>query len=172
MYHIKKQQGFTLIELVVVIVILGILAATAAPKFINLSSDANISVLKSMGGAIKSSGQLVYTKSTIQSLNNSILGNVDLNGDGAPDIETRYGYPSGSRHNGISKAMSSSFATEWIWSTNYAESVFYLTMASFTWTSGAYVNQVPIVATNCYLIYNRAVSAGASPTIEYITSGC
>ena len=172
MYHLKKQQGFTLIELVVVIVILGILAATAAPKFINLSSDANVAVLKSMGGAIKASGQLVYTNSAIQGLNNSELGNVDLDGDGTPDIETRYGYPSGSRSNGISKAMSDSFATEWIWSTNYGDSIFYLTMASFTWTSGAYVNQVPIVATNCYLIYNRAVSIGASPTIEYITSGC
>jgi MSHA pilin protein MshA len=170
--HFNKQQGFTLIELVIVIVILGILAVTAAPKFINLSSDANISVLKSMGGAIKASGQLVYTKSVIQGVNNSALGNVDLDGDGTPDIETRYGYPSGSRHNGISKAMSNTFATEWIWSTNYTQSVFYLTMASFTHTSGAYVNQVPIVATDCYLIYNRADSVGASPTIEYITSGC
>jgi len=172
LYHSKTQQGFTLIELVIVIVILGVLAVTAAPKFINLSSDANIAVLKSMGGTIKASGQLVYSKSTIQGINNSALGDVDLDGDGTPDIETRYGYPSGSRHNGISKAMSNSFAVEWIWSTNYAESVFYLTMASFTWTSGAYVNQVPIVATNCYLIYNRAASVGASPTIEYITSGC
>jgi len=172
LYHINKQNGFTLIELVVVIVILGILAATAAPKFINLSSDANIAVLKSMGGAIKASGQLVYTKSAIQGSNNSVLGDVDLDGNGTPDIETRYGYPSSSRHNGISKGMSNTFATEWIWSTNYAETLFYLTMASFTWTSGAYVNQVPIVATNCYLIYNRAASVGASPTIEYITSGC
>ena len=172
MYHIKKQHGFTLIELVVVIVILGILATTAAPKFINVGSDANIAVLESVGGAIKSSGQLVYTKSVIQGVNDSALGSVDLDGDGTPDIETIYGYPSGSRHNGISKAMSSSFAAEWIWSTNNAETIFYLTMASFTWTSGAYVNQVPIVATNCYLIYNKAASVGASPTIEYITSGC
>jgi MSHA pilin protein MshA len=172
MYDRKVQQGFTLIELVVVIVILGILAATAAPKFINMSSDANIAVLKSMGGAIKASGQLVYTKSITQGLNNSVHGDVDLDGDGTPDIETRYGYPSGSRDKGISKAMSNSFATDWIWSTNSGYTVFYLTMASFTWTSGEYVNQVPIVATNCYLIYNQAISVGTLPTIEYITSDC
>jgi len=91
-------------------VILGVLDATAASKFINVSSDANIAVLKSVSGAVKASGQLVYTKSVIQNLNNSVLGN-DLNGDGTPDIETRYGYPSGSRTNGISNAMSNSFAT-------------------------------------------------------------
>ena len=43
-----RQQGFTLIELIVVIVILGILAVTAAPKFMNLTSDANASVVKSL----------------------------------------------------------------------------------------------------------------------------
>lgn len=169
---LNKQNGFTLIELIIVIVILGILAISAAPKFIDVSSDANVAVLKSMGGAINSASQLVYAKSAMQGLNKSELGNVDLDGDGTPDIETRYGYPSGSRGNGLSKAMNDSFATEWIWSTNYAETVFYLTMASFTWTSGKYVNQVPIVATNCYLIYNRAVNANDLPTIEYITSGC
>ena len=46
-----RQQGFTLIELIVVIVILGILAVTAAPKFMNLTSDANASVVKSLSGA-------------------------------------------------------------------------------------------------------------------------
>ena len=45
-----RQQGFTLIELIVVIVILGILAVTAAPKFMNLTSDANASVVKSLAG--------------------------------------------------------------------------------------------------------------------------
>ena len=121
---------------------------------------------------MQSAGKLVYAKAAIQGLNNSELGAIDLNGDGVSDIETRYGYPSGSRNNGISKAMSDSFETDWIWSTDYQRTKVYLTFASLTHTSGAYVNQVPIVATNCYLIYYRAVSVGLSPTIEYTTSGC
>ena len=44
----KRQQGFTLIELVVVIIILGILAVTAAPKFINLQSDARASAIQGL----------------------------------------------------------------------------------------------------------------------------
>ncbi|NRA72841.1 MAG: prepilin-type N-terminal cleavage/methylation domain-containing protein [Gammaproteobacteria bacterium] len=48
-----KTKGFTLIELVIVIIILGILAVTAAPKFINLSSDAEIGTLKGIAGAMK-----------------------------------------------------------------------------------------------------------------------
>lgn len=172
MTPLKQQDGFTLIELIAVIIILGILAATAIPKFTNISSDANIAVLKSMGGAIKTAEKLVYMQSAMQGLNNNILANVDLDSDGTPDIETRYGYPSGSRSNGLSKAMDDSFTREWIWSTDYRQTRFYLTMASFTWTSGEYVNQVPIVATDCYLIYSRAASLGESPDIEYITSGC
>ena len=42
----KAESGFTLIELIVVIVILGILAVTAAAKFLNLTSDATSSVVK------------------------------------------------------------------------------------------------------------------------------
>ena len=109
---LNRQTGFTLIELIIVIVILGTLAVTAAPKFLDLSGDANAAVLKSVGGAMQSAGKLVYAKAAIQGLNNSELGAVDLNGDGVSDIETRYGYPSGSRNNGISKAMSDSFETE------------------------------------------------------------
>lgn len=46
----KKQAGFTLIELVIVIIILGILAVTAAPKFLNLQDDARYSAAQGVQG--------------------------------------------------------------------------------------------------------------------------
>ena len=54
----KKNLGFTLIELVIVIIILGILAVTAMPKFINFSSDAHQAVLISAKASIKSANSI------------------------------------------------------------------------------------------------------------------
>ena len=50
----KQQKGFTLIELVMVIVILGILAAIVTPKFVDLQTDALLAAKKGMSGAVKS----------------------------------------------------------------------------------------------------------------------
>lgn len=53
-----KQAGFTLIELVVVIVILGLLAAAALPRFINVTQDARISSLNGVAGGLRSAAAL------------------------------------------------------------------------------------------------------------------
>ena len=63
------SSGFTLIELIVVIVILGILAVSAAPRFINLQSDARAATLKALMGAVKSANSMILGKAVIHGAN-------------------------------------------------------------------------------------------------------
>ena len=65
-HEIRGAKGFTLVELVVVIVILGVLAATAAPKFLDLKRDARIATLQGFKAAAKSANTMVYAKAVLK----------------------------------------------------------------------------------------------------------
>lgn len=170
MYNHTKQQGFTLIELVVVIVILGVLATTAVPKFIDISSDANKSVLEAMGGAILSGSKLVYAKSIVQGVQNQALTNIDIDGDGNNDVEVKYGYPSGNRTTGIANAVE--FGDDWAYGDTFGGGAFYVTRSSLVGFSGITNNNIPITRTKCYLTYTPPTTVGLLPTVTYTTNDC
>ncbi|NOH83632.1 type II secretion system protein [Vibrio sp. 03-59-1] len=89
----KKQGGFTLIELVVVIVILGILAVTAAPRFLNLQDDARDATLDGLRGAVSGAMGISYGKAAIKGIETLEVDEADLPASSVDSIVYSFGYP-------------------------------------------------------------------------------
>ena len=104
----STQRGFTLIELVIVIVILGLLAATALPRFINITTDARIASVQGIAGGLRSAASLARAQLLVSGSNGGgacAVANNTICMDGLAVTVASTGYPSGGSTGGIVSAM-------------------------------------------------------------------
>ena len=93
----KYTKGFTLIELIITMIIIAILGATALPKFINLRDDANLAVMEGMRGALIAANDLTYMQILIKPENVNDQG-TRFTLDNGQVIKLRGGYPDARWH--------------------------------------------------------------------------
>ena len=171
----KQQRGFTLIELIIVIVILGILAVTAAPKFIDIQGDATASTLQGVKAALKGGAQLVFAKSAIASeQNNTNAGDgattrtddVEVNGQ---RVETELGYPDADSMDAtmVASWVDMDFTNDWDFDTSVAADEAFIVTPSGTAPQAAAAD----ANTKCQILYTNAPANG-TPAIVAEIEGC
>ncbi|ANO33815.1 MSHA biogenesis protein MshA [Vibrio breoganii] len=161
----KKQGGFTLIELVVVIVILGILAVTAAPRFLNLQSDARESSLQGLKGAMAGAGSIVYGKAAIE-------GKERLAGEKLEDeTEIEFGYPAATENGIVSVVQGLEDDSEWNWALSTDASAATPAIV-VTFAGDPKLDETGITDTNCFVTYSEAANSASTSSIEITDSGC
>ena len=164
-----KQEGFTLIELIVVIVILGILAVTAAPKFIDLQGDARASALQGLAGAMKGAATLVHGKALVANKVSSsgdqyvCIGSTSqssCNENSKDAVRVKCGFPDATE-DGILRALDGTFSedgnSDWTYKFKKWDSGATQILVSVKGMTipDAYQTEKPETYTNqCYVFYN------------------